>query len=225
MKMILLSRYSLVFLIYDLLKSTQDFYPWLLDHLLTHLLDLEYDGDEHEFTDEERAKVVIINNHMYRHHVVRVNYTTYDNRREQDTINPRTWPNIMMLSSEDGEDGHPYWYAHVLEIFHASVLHVSPQSKSLQPQWMEFMLVRWFGRDMTKLGGWKSQQLHRIGFVSGDSTPFGFMDPARIVRAVHLIPAFAHLETTGLLGPSQIARPYVVDGDDHSDWRYYYVAM
>jgi len=130
-----------------------------------------------------------------------------------------------MLSSEDGEDGHPYWYARVLEIFHASVLHVGPQSKSLQPQQMEFMLVRWFGRDMTKLGGWKSQRLHRIGFISADSTPFGFMDPTRIVRAVHLIPAFAHLETTDLLGPSQIARPYVVDGEDHSDWCYYYVAM
>jgi hypothetical protein len=164
---------------------------------------------------------------MYRHRVVRVNYTTYDNRREQDTMNPRTRPDVMLLSSEDGEEGHPYWYARILEIFHASILHVGPQSKSSQPQRMEFLLVRWFGRDTSRLGGWKFQRLHRIGFVShsADSTPFGFVDPARIVRGVHLIPAFAHLETTDWLGPSKVARPWAVDDEDHSDWRYYYVAM
>ena len=111
------------------------------------------------FTDEERANMIIINNHMYRHRVVRVNYTTYNNRREQDTINPHTRADIMMLSSEDGGDSHPYWYAHILNIFHASV---HSQSKSLQPQHMEFFLVRWFGCDTSKLGGWKTQWLHRF---------------------------------------------------------------
>ena len=208
-----------------LLKWKQDFLPRLLDHLLARLLNLEYDGDEHEFTDEERANVIIVNDRMYRHHVARVNYTTYDNRRAQDTINPRTRPDIMMLSSEDGEDGHPYWYARVLEIFHASVLHVGPQSKSSQPQRMEFMLVRWFGRDTNKPGGWKARRLHRIGFVSAGSTPFGFVDPAIIIRAVHLIPAFAHLETPDLLGQSKVARPWAANIEEHVDWRYYYVNM
>jgi len=45
-------------------------------------------------------------------------------------------------------------------------------------------------------------------------------DPACVIRAVHLIPAFEHGRTTELLGPS-IAR-----GDNQAlteDWRYYYV--
>ncbi len=168
-----------------LLKWKQDFVPQLLDHLLAHLLNLEYNGNKHEFTDEERANVSIVNNHMYHHRVVRINYTTYDNRQAQDTINPQTWPDIMMLSSEDGEDGHPYWYAHVLEIFHASVLHVGSHSKSLQPQRMEFILVQWFGCDTSKPGGWKAQQLHRIGCVSAGSTPFGFIDKNHLSSASH----------------------------------------
>ena len=161
---------------------------------------------------------------MYRHRVVRVNYTTYDNRRAQDTINPRTRPDIMLLSSEeeDEEGRHPYWYARVLDVFHARVLHVGKDSKSSEPQRMEFMLVRWFGRDTTRPGGWGARRLHRIGFVDAESNPFGFVDPARILRAVHLIPAFAHLETTDLLGPSKVARRW---SDDNDDWRYYYVNM
>ena len=161
---------------------------------------------------------------MYRHRVVRVNYTTYDNRREQDTINSRTRPDIMVLSSEDGEDGHPYWYARVLDIFHARVLHTGKDSKSSESHRMEFIFVRWFGRDTSRPGGWAAHRLHRIGFIANDaeSNGFGFVNPAHILRAVHLIPAFAHLETTDLLEPSKVARPW---SDDDDDWRYYYVNM
>jgi hypothetical protein len=45
-------------------------------------------GVEHKFTDEERMSLTIDNNRLYRHQVLRVNYTTYNNRRVQDTINP-----------------------------------------------------------------------------------------------------------------------------------------
>jgi hypothetical protein len=129
----------------------------------------------------------------------------------------------MMVSNEDGEEGHPYWYARVLDIFHARVLHVGKDSKSSEPQQMEFLLMRWFGCDTSRPVGWEARRLHRIGFVDAESNPFGFIDPARILRAVHLIPAFAHLETTDLLGPSKVARRWCDSDDD--DWRYYYVNM
>jgi hypothetical protein len=87
---------------------------------------------------------------------------------------------------------------------------------------MEFMFVRWFGRETSRPGGWESHRLHRIRFVDAESDPFGFVDPAHILRAVHLIPAFAHLETTDYLGPSKVARRW---SDDDDDWRYYYVDM
>ena len=71
---------------------------------------------------------------------------------------------------------------------------------------MEFLFVQWFGRDLTPRPGWKAKRLHRIGFVPGtNETAFGFLDPAQVVWAVHLIPAFAwgHIKT--LLPSSRIA--------------------
>ena len=36
------------------------------------------------------SQVVFKGDHIYHHHLFRVNYTAYDVRRAQDTINPRT---------------------------------------------------------------------------------------------------------------------------------------
>jgi hypothetical protein len=53
---------------------------------------------------------------MYQHNIIQVNYTTYDIRQAQDTVNPKTnHHNIMLLSrNENGECNsttHPYQYA------------------------------------------------------------------------------------------------------------------
>ena len=53
------------------------------------------------------------------------------------------------------------------------------------------------------------------------SSAFGFIDPAEVIQGVHLIPAFAHGKTDGLLGPS-IACPLK---DKDKDWQYFYVNM
>ncbi|TFY50777.1 hypothetical protein EVJ58_g10894, partial [Rhodofomes roseus] len=75
--------------------ATKDFLPHLKDHLLGRLLNLEYNGDEdHGFGPAERRRLAIAKDRMYLHKVLRVNYTTYDMRRGQDSINPRTHPNI-----------------------------------------------------------------------------------------------------------------------------------
>ena len=182
-------------------------------------------GVEHEFTDEERATLIIENHRLYQHCVLRVNYTTYDNRHEQDTINPRTQSDIMMLSGEDSNDkhAHPYWYARVLGIFHARVLHVGPQSKSSQPQRMEFLFVRWFGHHVKRRAGWKACHLYQVSFLDENSNTFGFVDPVHVIQAVHLIPAFAADKTPDLLPfPSRIARR---ESDGDEDWCYYYVSM
>ncbi|THH23073.1 hypothetical protein EUX98_g8103 [Antrodiella citrinella] len=61
----------------------------------------------------------ISNNRMYRHKVLRINYTTYDVRRAQDSLNPRTHSDIMMLAHEDNDNGRSqYWYAHIVRLFH-----------------------------------------------------------------------------------------------------------
>lgn len=143
-------------------------------------------------------------------------------RRSQDSMNPRTHADIMVLSHEDekNEDQrHPYWYARIIGIFHAHVRHVGPTSKSSDPQKMEFLWVRWFGRDMGYRAGWKAKRLHRVGFTDCDT--FGFLNPNEVIRGVHLIPAFAHGRTSDYLAPSIARQPC----ENNEDWVYYYVNM
>ena len=56
----------------------QDFIPRLKNYFLSRLLGRQYDGDELEFTANDRRSVIIENNEIYRHKVLRVNYTTYN---------------------------------------------------------------------------------------------------------------------------------------------------
>ncbi|KAK2459860.1 hypothetical protein APHAL10511_008124 [Amanita phalloides] len=204
--------------------ACKNFLPQLLDHLLSRLLGTEYDGGEVAFSSTERSTVTICNNLVYSHKVLHVNYTTYDLRREQDTINIRTKPDIMLLSREDSpnEDGlqyHPYWYARVIGIFHTYVIHAGPASKNMLPQRMDFIQVRWFGRDNDR-SGWKSRRLLKIGFFDLQSPgAFGFIDPALIIRGAFLEPAFAFGCADDLF-PLSIARQ---PSERDTDWQFYYV--
>jgi len=106
-----------------------------------------YTGEEPDFSPFQLNSLVIDLNTIYEHKFLRVNYTTYDLRREQDSINPRTHPDVMVLSgetAEDTDDAHPYWYARVIGIYHARVRHIGPLSKSSEPQRLEFLRVRWY---------------------------------------------------------------------------------
>ncbi|KAF9548000.1 hypothetical protein CPC08DRAFT_591470, partial [Agrocybe pediades] len=215
-------------------SALQGFLPKLKDHLLCRLLGLENLG---AFTDEQRNTVKIEDDSLFRHKVLRVNYTTYDLRRSQDSINPRTHPDIMTLSYENAStpNSHPFWYARVLGIFHVNVRHTPggrlSNTERTEAQRIEFLWVRWFRLDTTHVGGWNTRRLHRIGFVPSDSLEdeaFGFIDPAVVLRAVHLIPAFAHGRTSRLLISPSIARfkfPHEDQGDEDTDWRYLYVNM
>ena len=97
---------------------------------------------------------------MYHHSLLRVNYTTYDLRREQDTINPLSRPDIMVLSHEN-ERSHPYWYARVIHIFHVMVQHRDgPGSLFSAPVHIGVLFVRWFHRDVNYPSGWSAKRLH-----------------------------------------------------------------
>ncbi|KAJ3554423.1 hypothetical protein NM688_g3120 [Phlebia brevispora] len=200
----------------------------LKDHLLSRLRGHTFNGGEHEFTDEDRAQITIRKDRIYRHMTLRVNYTTYDMRREQDSINPRTHPDIMVLNpGEDDipkEKQHPYWYARVVGIFHANVQYTDQDATTHDTQRVEFLWVRWFGYDFERPGGFKTLRLHRVGFVPENILgAFGFLDPSVVIRSVHLIGAFAYGRIGDLMGPS-IVRQYQEEDDDQ-DWRYLYVNM
>jgi hypothetical protein len=70
--------------------------------------------------------------------------------------------------------------------------------------------------------GFKEGRLPKVGFVPDSPTAFGFLDPSLVLRACHLIPAFADGRTDDLLrhGPTA-ARPC----GEVNDWTAFYVNM
>ncbi|KAG1833246.1 hypothetical protein DFJ58DRAFT_670935, partial [Suillus subalutaceus] len=160
----------------------KDFLPRLKDYLLSRILGHEYDGDETEFSSAERAQVLFVNDRIFQHKVIRVNYTTYDLRRSQDSLNPCTHADVMVLGHEDN-DTHPYWYAHILGVFHANVIHRGGDAPPFEPRQMDFLWVWWFGCDPNNYrSGWKAKRLHRLGFIPADvAGAFGFLDPQQII--------------------------------------------
>jgi hypothetical protein len=129
----------------------------------------------------------------------------------------------MILALKDNEDTHPHWYGHILQIFHADVQHIGRNSHSSQSQKLEFLFVRWFGRDTTPKPGWKTKRLYHLAFVPGnDKQAFGFIKPSQVIRAVHLIPAFKWGKVTHLLTKSVVAHG---PSDPLHDWQIYYISM
>ena len=183
----------------------------------------DFDGDDElEFSDEDRNSIRILNNRIYSAKVLRVNYTTYDVRRDQDSMNPRTHCDIMVVSPEKEDGAHPFWYAHVLGVFHTDVLHVGPASRNRSVQRMEFLWVRWFGVEQDYRSGCHVARLPKIGFVPDDSA-FGFLDPSLVLRGCHLVPAYANGRTSTLLRTVSTTAARLPGETD--DWTNYYVVM
>ncbi|KAF8238282.1 hypothetical protein L208DRAFT_1497983, partial [Tricholoma matsutake] len=161
---------------------------------------------------------------IYSGKVLHINYTSYDICRDQDSMNPRTHCDVMVLSTEMGPGAHPYWYARVLGIFHAKVIHIGPEAQNHSIQHMEFLWVRWFGMEPGYRWGFKTARLPKIGFIPDtDEGAFGFLDPSLVIRGCHLVPCLANGHTSGLLHTSTLTaacRP-----DESEDWANYYVMM
>ncbi|KAJ7195888.1 hypothetical protein GGX14DRAFT_674069 [Mycena pura] len=200
--------------------------PKLKNHLLARILG----GDEEEdFNDDDRRTIAFVDDRIYKHKSVRFNYTTYDVRRKQHSCNPRTQADLMVLNPSDDKDQYPYWYARLIGIFHIRILHTGSRSKSYGAQTFDVLWVRWFGADdRQKKWGLHANRMPRIGFQHAENEmSFGFLNPNAVLRACHIIPAFAFgYDNNGL--PTSIGRPrQEVDDEDEpdTDWAYYYVNM
>ncbi|KAJ3559339.1 hypothetical protein NP233_g11288 [Leucocoprinus birnbaumii] len=131
--------------------------PKAQDHLLSRLNGMDAYSVQN-FSDHDRNALQFSRNRIYQHKYLRLNYTTYDMRRGQDSVNPRTHPDIMLLDgstdfSAVDQPLQPYLYARVLGIFHADVQWHRPQADGHQGPWegprvwsssMDFLWVRWF---------------------------------------------------------------------------------
>ncbi|KAG6825293.1 hypothetical protein H0H92_004131, partial [Tricholoma furcatifolium] len=190
--------------------ALNNFLPKLKDHCLAQILHDDYDGDILKYSAEQQSQVHIVANKLYRH------------KRMRDTLNPRTHANAMVLSREDDDSGlqpFSYWFCRILGIFHVMVQYIAPDFVVQDPQRIEVLWVRWYGREGDAGGGWKGRRLHKVGFVdSEDDAAFGFLDPARIIRGVHIMPSFCHGRTRELLPPSKTAR---ASSENDEDYRLY----
>ncbi|EFI26688.1 hypothetical protein CC1G_15459 [Coprinopsis cinerea okayama7 len=204
-------------------QPLRTFYRDLLTHLRLRLMGLPYDGDdEHQFTDEELAQVIIVDDMLFRHKVLRINYTTYDMRRDQDSLNSGRHADIMVLAHENSDTS--YWFARILGTFHVRVLYTGPGAPPgpARERTMDFVWVRWLAKAADYEGGWAKKRLPRVGFINpkkDDSPAFGFLDPKHIIRGVHLIPVFGKGRSSNGMR-NTIARP---ETDNGTDWNYFHV--
>ena len=173
-----------------------------------------------DYSDEDHNSVCFVGQKTYSVQTCHLFYTTYDLQQNSDTINPQMHPDIMLRSPETKEGAEAYWYARVIGVYHANVW---VERTDIPDPWrvkrMDFLWVRWFGRDLDYKAGWKAKRLHRLGFLSEDRGPFGFLDPNEVIRGVHLIPTFAYGRTSDILGPSIARQPH----ENDEDWTFYYV--
>lgn len=180
------------------------------------------------YSDADRMEIKIMNDRIYRHQTIRTLYTTYDKRRDYDTLNPSRHANIMVLAPDEeasfASKQHPYWYARIFGIFHADVLYTGAGAKSGRAQRVDFLWVRWYDSEMSDTGGFIKRRLPRIKFTdTSDRGAFGFLDPSTVIRACHLIPAFAYGRVEDDLPSGSPCR--IEDKKDGLRWKEYSVGM
>jgi hypothetical protein len=212
----------------------QNFIPKLKDHILPRIkamllaegqLPAQDGACPHESqmpsisSSADRNCVFFKSDRMYKHHLLRINYTTYDVRRSQDIINPGTSRrDVMVLANDDDTDSHPFWYARVLGIYHVNVVYTGQGMLDYAARRLDFLWVRWFRYVGTSSVRWEESRLDSIAFppMASDHA-FGFLDPKDVLRASHTIPTFAsgrvHVDGISLSKCACDAR----------DWRRYYV--
>ncbi|TFK61080.1 hypothetical protein BDN72DRAFT_805276 [Pluteus cervinus] len=202
-------------------QAKHNFVLSLKTHIFNRVMQFDYDGDNiRELTIDQLNSVRIINNKLHRSNILRINYTTYDVRRNYDIISPLRHPFVMVKSRDAKEGAHPFWYAQVLGIFSATVAITRPTLEP-EPQKLDMLWVRWFGDEPGYRSGRKYSKLPKIGFVpQTEDDAFGFLDPSLVIRGCHLIPSFADGRTDQLLGAGLSAARAK---DDVDDWAKYYV--
>ncbi|KAI0715990.1 hypothetical protein C8T65DRAFT_606466 [Cerioporus squamosus] len=207
--------------------SFKDFASQLDSHVFQRLEALAGRPTSRDPTPEERINVRIDRGRLYIHKIMRVNYTSYDMRREQDSINPRTHIDIMMLAPPGS--AHPYLYARVISIFHVNAYRLDPEdhTNTPDPEMLHILWLRWYNLDQTRPGGFRHFRPHRVQLAPLDDEAFGFISPGQVLRGVHIVPAerFGRSEQPTL--PYRMLMPETPSDRQprKEDWNYYYVGM
>ena len=190
----------------------------LKEHLLLRCIE----NGKFKHDDGNACQVLLKRDHIYQHGICRINYTTYDVRREQDVVNASSSQcNVVVLGLEvntNSPDTAPrtsYRYARVLGTFHANVMCVGQGMVDYNATRMEFLWVRWY--EPVGLHG-TAQRLDRLRFSPlSDDDSFGFIAPDDVLRGCHILPAFAQ----GRRHPS--GKGLSLLAKDGTDWKEYFV--
>ncbi|KAJ3571968.1 hypothetical protein NP233_g3408 [Leucocoprinus birnbaumii] len=205
--------------------AKKNFILKLKDHILGRLTNQKFDGNMHDdFSSADRNTIRIRNNRIFRHRTFCVNYTSYNIRRDYNTVNPHHRPFCMIASPDTAADpnAHPFWYAAVIGVFHTEVQHIGAESRDFSWKKLEFLWVRWLGIEPDYSSGRHLAKLPKFGFVpDSDEYAFSFLDPAEVIRGCHLIPAFVEGCTSELMPYSGLTEARVNGEED--DWTNYYV--
>ncbi|QRW01148.1 hypothetical protein RhiLY_00145 [Ceratobasidium sp. AG-Ba] len=200
--------------------ATKDFLPRLKAHLYTRFTGGQYQ-DELKRSSQELSTIRFQHDRLYTHCTLRVHYTTYDVRRAQDTVNPRTPKRFVILPSHEALDprmgARRFWYAKVLGVYHANVSY-----KGALPKRVDFLWVRWLARMTDVPGGGGTCRLDQLGYFkdSDEFHAFDFVDPADVIRGAHLIPRFVGEHTTEYLNHVE---SLAIDSEVAGDWKHYYL--
>lgn len=199
-------------------KSNQNFIQKLKNHILPRIKAAlaAYSTSPPNSESSDWNAVLFKHDRIYRHNIMRINFTSYDVRRCEDVIHPGTQHcNVMVLASESGSI-HPYSYARVLGIFHANVIYIGEGNFDYHPYRLEFLWVRWY--ELQSSGGWPTRRLDEIRFPAmTNDDAFGFLDPSDVLRACHIVPCLRNGKThSDNLGISHLSQ-------DAHDWRSYLV--
>ncbi|KAJ3533279.1 hypothetical protein NMY22_g7397 [Coprinellus aureogranulatus] len=183
-------------------------------------------GFEANNAGEHWLNVVLQHDQIYSHKILRMYYTGYDVRREEEVIHVNTPQcNIMLLndrcSKETWAQEHPYLYGRVLGVFHANVAYARSYQGNASGERhtafrrIDFVWVQWY----EYLGAEDEYSLDRLSLRSLQSAnSLCFLDPQDILRGVHLIPQYP-------LGESTTPRPSFRWSDlkGQSIWTAYYI--
>ncbi|KAI3998284.1 hypothetical protein EV715DRAFT_185402, partial [Schizophyllum commune] len=102
---------------------------------------------------------------------------------------------------------HPYWYGRLLGLLHASVYDIAKRAveRSTLAK-LQFAYVRWCRLERIPWG-FATKRHPRVRFLDGEcAEACAFIDSKGIVRATHIVPAFAYRRSDGYLPGETNAR-------------------
>lgn len=171
-------------------------------------------------------RILIHSDRIYHHNILHINYTSYDVRQETDIINPKTSRRDVMCLRDTQEreveegsvvDVHRFMHARVLGVYHVNVVYRGRGAADLRKHRFDFLWVRWylFCEEQPASNSFDRMTLGKVS----DSTSIGFLDPADVLRACHIIPRYCMGQ---LYGPDTQDRIQSKLAKDQEDWCEYY---